>query len=458
MSRYENAIKTLTPKESDLYKETICKVPLWRLVRSSVVDDYLSKKHGFGKRNQRKDKFKVSIILISYLYSSWDLLKLLCSDKKVKIAVFPFKRLQKYGDEYFDKFTDPLTEYLNEETYMLFQKPFAGEQKKPRYNSKKIIRIEGIDYTAKFLGYVLAPITFLFFIKKTCSVFKEAKKIFPISYSFIIKLTIVASQFVVSYFLYYIILRKLKVRKVFFVNREINMPITRASKKLNIETFELQHGITHSYTVLYSTQYNEYVDPNYFLSFGSFWRGNQFGIPIEKIQNLGWAYKELVLKNSLKNQSLLANQVLVISDSVISSEILINAIELAKNNLNIIFNVRLHPQENPNKKLIEEINKLNNIKIVDNSIESSIAILKYKYILGTNSSVLYEAISLNKRVGCFNYGGCKISVNNEIDKTPFFILNNAEDFHLFLKEETPTNYNNPFYSDFNPELFANLVK
>ena len=43
--------------------------------------------------------------------------------------------------------------------------------------------------------------------------------------------------------------------------------------------------------------------------------------------------------------------------------------------------------------------------IVDNKIESFCALSQYECVIGENSTVMYEAMSMCKKVGRLNYGG-----------------------------------------------------
>lgn len=461
MNAYVDSIKTIVEheKNSRIYKETVCNAPLWRLIRSSVIDNYLYCKYDFGKRNQRKAKISYFIVLRSFFSSLLSLLKLMLSKKKSKVAIFAFQRLQKIESLYTDKFTDPLTDHLEAEKFLIFQRPLGGKHLKPRLNHEKTVPIEALDYTAKLIGTLLTPFVFLFYGKKILNTFYEARILFSIRYSYILTLTIRTARFLVSYYLYYNLFKRLKTKKVFLVNREINFPIIRAAHKLGIDSFELQHGITFSYTVLYSTQFNEHSDPNYFLSFGEFWKGSQFGIPKEKILNLGWGYKNIIKSRVQNHSSSSDDYILVISEPRISSKIIGNVIELAMKFRELIFDIRLHPQEKLSQDISEQISQISNLRIVDNSTESSSSLASYKYVLGVNSSVLFEAISLNKRVGCFNYGGCHPFAFLKIKDNPFFILHSKNDFPQFLQlsKKTCADNENLFYSNFNAELLNKLI-
>ena len=54
--------------------------------------------------------------------------------------------------------------------------------------------------------------------------------------------------------------------------------------------------------VLYSGYYNPDIDPDYFLTFGDACHKNVFGIPENKIINIGWAFKSYLKQQHLNTE------------------------------------------------------------------------------------------------------------------------------------------------------------
>ena len=79
-------------------------------------------------------------------------------------------------------------------------------------------------------------------------------------------------------------------------------------------------AFTMGVTTLYAGQYDAVADPDYFLVFSEFWRGNQFAIPQDRITNIGWAYKNIINKLPMK-EVVHENTCLVISSPEISSKL-----------------------------------------------------------------------------------------------------------------------------------------
>jgi len=102
---------------------------------------------------------------------------------------------------------------------------------------------------------------------------------------------------------------------------------------------------------------------------------------------------------------------------------------------------------------------VDNIFIQGNTVESTLAIMSYKFLLGENSSVLYEALSFGKKVGRINYGGLlpELVEGNVIDG--FYYLNGPNDFNFFINSSinTESKVDNLAYSDFDKDKFNSLT-
>mgnify|MGYP000654347217 CR=1 FL=1 len=271
---------------------------------------------------------------------------------------------------------------------------------------------------------------YLFFFNKINNLNKKAKEYFNLSskFSFIIALRM--GVFLNKCLFAYITLKFLRINKVILVNRVVFLPFIAVAKKNNIKVLELQHGITHSETDLYMGEYQYEIDPDYFLNFGSIWVGNQFSISKEKQVVIGWAYKDWLL--SRINVGLIPKSVLVVSSPSITSRILKSTIELATEFKNYNFILRLHPQEKLDSTQIKELENYINIIIDDNIQDSLFSILKCQFIIGENSSVLYEAISLAKPVAKIMFNGLKSKniLDNNIETIQY--LFEVADFSCFI--------------------------
>ncbi len=461
MSKYADIIKNITEIEysSGVYDIRIHGFRFWRIVRAPVIDRYIKNNYDKNSRDTAKKPLYLLQFLKSYMYSMWAFMSLFVSKKRNGyFVVFAFPRLQKVNKVFVDKFTDPL---INNSALIdnctIFQRSLSGLHKKPRLNNKNIYTTDFFDFTARFTGFALMPLVFLIWGKKLYKIYRRALPHFNLGIKDFLAFNYSLGVFLSSYFFYKLLFRLVKPPKVLLVNRGINYAAIHACKKRGIKTYEIQHGITHSYTVLYSGKYDQMIDPDFFLAFGPFWKGKQFGLQVDKIINIGWAYKDY-LKEINSKEKKPENTILVISEPI-ASDYIINAVKaLAAKYINVKFDLRLHPQERFSELQQQAVLEYKNITRVENTTESSLAVMAYQKVIGQNSSVLYEALGIGKRVGCINFAGCHTFADSKTLKDYFTIINSVEDFQDFLLlPQEKVNENKTYYSPYNPEFFNNIL-
>ena len=389
------------------------------------------------------------------LLSIVDIVKLLLMHKKCENVVFPLPRLQKINDLYIDKFTDPVISKSSlKYTSCLFVFSFKSYFNKNRTNADLCIHVDFLI----LLIFLIIPFVFPFYLFSksfTCvgKVYSIAKEYFLLNK---IDLLLFHFDFIrvkISIFIWKMIFGRLAVKRLFCVVRETFKPHIIAAHKLGIPVYEFQHGAVLGDTVLYSGVYNSFIDADYVLSVGQLWSKSDFGIPANRVLNIGWAYMDVLRENL--DIHVKDNHVLIISSPHITDKILSVAVGLSKAYPTYSFDIRCHPKEMFTQDQKNVVMDIDNLNIVDNTIESFMAIMPYRYVLGENSSVLYEAFSLGKIVGRFNYNGISIRKISIEDDSSFYYLNKVEDFVQFV-QFVPTGDRNVYYSDFNPEIVNNL--
>lgn len=430
-------------------------IPIWRIFRRYCRDKKLRNVGVNRKTLQTALYKKIYAGVRNSLLSIMDILRLLLTYKKYENVIFPFPRLYKINDLYIDKFTDPVISKSSlKYSSCLFVFSFKTHFNQNRSNAELCVHIDFLI----LLVFLITPFVFPFYffsksfscVGKVYSIAQEyfllnKKDLFLFHFDFI--------RIRISIFIWKIIFRRLAVKRLFCVVRETFKPHIIAAHKLGIPVYEFQHGAVLGNTVLYSGVYNSYIDADYVLSVGQLWSNSDFGIPTNRILNIGWAYKD-VLKENLDNH-IEINHVLIISSPHITDKILNIAVELSKAYPAYFFDIRCHPKEKFTQDQKDVVTGIDNLNLVDNTIESFMAIMPYRYVLGENSSVLYEAFSIGKIVGRFNYNGISIRKISIEDDSSFFYLNKVEDFAQFV-QFVPTGDRNVYYSDFNPEIVNNL--
>ncbi|MFL0142998.1 hypothetical protein, partial [Tenacibaculum maritimum] len=445
-------------KKLDLYKFKVLNTSVWRLVRFPVRVNKINKETGFTNRTT-KVRISFREVLFNYVTSFFQFIGIILRRKKYKYLVLAFPRLSQQDEGYFDKFTDPLIAQSNlKSNTLVLQRNLSGKQFSPRYNEDADYKISDfIDYTSKLIGVLIAPVIYIIYGKKIHKLVKNASTYFSLSKKIKSIISYKIGEFLIHYFFSSLILKAIGARQIFVVDRIVFLPFIRAAKVKNIEVLELQHGITHSETVLYTGDYQPEIDPDIFLNFGVKWIGEQFSIPIKKQVNIGWAYNSwLLVKADIEvNQK----TVLMVSSPAITDKILKTTLELAEQYSTYSFSIRLHPQEALSSAQQKQLHSRKNIVLDNKNIDSLISVLKHEVIIGENSSVVYEAFSLGKKVGKIMFN--EIDSRNDLDAElgGFTYLYKVEDFSFLVTNTSKKNISSSgIYDTFDKKKFNKLLK
>lgn len=455
-------VKELADKEIELnlYDGNILGIPIWRLLRFNLRTAYFKRHIGYNNKSNKKESINLLSLIRCYFNSFFKLIKLLLSSERHNNVIFAFPRLAKLDNVYLDKFTDPIIEYTDlKNDFLIFQRSLGGLHRTPRQNQKATIETDFIDITAKILAIILFPLFFLKYAKTILHTYRKSKNLFGMNFSFLIKASIDLGEFYFKHYFVKLILLKLQSKHIFVVNRGVFTPVIVAARKVNAYVYELQHGVTLSDTILYAGKFHPLADPDRFLVFGEKWIAPQFYMPLDKILNIGWGYRKMLNKN-LKTTKPSNNQILVISSPSCTFKLFELVVELARSFLDYEFHIRLHPQEGYKELQYKTIDQMNNIKLNDQAIDSAVVINQFKYLVGENSSVMYEALSLNKNVARLAMGGLEIKDQNDTAVNGFWYINNFDDFKNFLnaKEEVDNANESGIYDNFDDSVVNKLIK
>jgi hypothetical protein len=123
------------------------------------------------------------------------------------------------------------------------------------------------------------------------------------------------------------------------------------------------------------------------------------------------------------------------------------------------FHIRPHPNEFISEQLLIRINSMNNMTLLDNKIESTVVLNSYKKLVGVSSSVLFEALSLNIKVGVFNMEGCATTIPMGKFIGAFESLNTLDDFEVFISSSLFNNLNaSQYYGDFRGDKINAMLR
>lgn len=451
---YFECIKKVCKEEIDnkLYEIVISEIPVWRVVYRRFRDNYILLHTSVPPLNNHP-QFNFKSILLSSIFSLYQITKILIKGKKYRNIVLGFPRLEIINGKYIDKFCDPVIKRTSlKDSYLYFERGRSGIHRSPR-EIDNIVWVEAIDNLSLIMGYIIAPFVYLLNHNAFKELYNRSNKIFELSRKDKFFIVYQFSHTLIKRKIYKIIFKRLNVKNVLSVTL-MNRPwLLSACLQNNIRCMEIQHGFTENENVMYSGQYIETFSPDYFLAFGETSINPYFNVPVDKIINIGFAFKEYITEVKNKGQ----RGFLFISDPEITPKIIKTICQLKEAYPAYDFWIRFHPMEKPS---IHQIKLLTDsgIKIDDNTINSNLAILNYNGIIGENSSVLYESI-------CFGIKTAKLHLNtlNEgVDmkresENGFYIINQITDFDNFINR-TDSICLKKYYSTFSPSSLNNILK
>lgn len=422
----------------------------WRLVRTNFRDMMI---------RQQTSTVKPIIHWKDVVQNTWESLaalkKIRKSGVKVNNLFFPHPRLFLVGNKYVERMSDPLIDYSGiGEDYLIFERYQNGIHQKPRIHGDHVIYLDYLENVATALKIILMPFYSFYYREEIAKMMEllsnqfefdegKVKSMFVRDISF----SIIRKRLITPY------LRKLQPKNVYLATRDSFRYVISYCKENGINTIELQHGITVGETTLYSGKWSEKSDPDFFFVFGKSSVGSQFGIPLERLFNIGFPYKNYIANIDLPKYG--KNTTLVISEPNISEKIIDVVRILAKAYPSHQFHIRCHPQEKLSDSQKKVVNSLKNVAVVDNNIESFCALSQYEYVIGENSTVLYEAMSLGKKVARINFGGLEVKETEDIHGGS--MMYEPSDFGKFLS--VPYDFSRDskeLYSDFDLKQFTRI--
>lgn len=444
---YINWVKT----SSNILDEVCVKeTPLWRLIK----DDWKL------KHFDHIDKTTPRIIVIKELfYNFWKsffcIIKICLSRKKYSNVFLPHPRLVWVGDMYMDRLTDPLIDCSGiGSDYLILERHQNGIHKRPRYHDDKVVYLDSIDFMTIVLTNVAKPILSILYkkqIRSLCDILKTS----PVGEDKSDRnlISYVLTYKIIHYHLIKPVLNCISPQRFFMAPRTTYDTFIAYAKKRGIITVELQHGITLENNSYYVGSYNPQIDPDYFFVFGETCIGPQYAMPISRIINVGFPYKKFILHNSEVYSD---NIILVVSEPAITKTMIDIICDLSLTFPSLVFHIRCHPNEYVNENELIKVSKHDNVKIVSNTIDSFCAVSQYITVVGENSSVLYEAMSMGRKVGRINYGGLRVLEDKK--QHGGTIINNPDEFKSFMmKPSSDENYSTEIYSDFDKEAFDRII-
>lgn len=452
----QQLLKDIAQKEMSygLYDAKIKGLPIYSFIRFFVRNDILNQ-NGFPVLKPRQ-RIKRSSVIKSALISIWHFLKLFLLRSHYSTVFYSFPRVEKIGNEYIDKFTDPIIDCVEyKDDIIILEHGRAGVHPTPRIHKNKIVYLDVLSVYSN----VIASLYGSRFYNKYRIDFDQFYNSLNRAFDNTLKIERIVKLFYSNY-LYnnglYKILKCMSAKRLIGPSRSYMFGPFYAAHLLGIKTFELQHGVTYGETVTYSGYRDPMVMPDVFLAFGDNKPSNVYGIDERRIVNIGWALQDYLAKLPHKD-SFQEKDILVISDPEVTNAIFEVVLRLAEDNPESTFYIRPHPHENITEQQLCSISSKRNIKIQDKSINITVVLQGFNHVVGENSTVLYEALAINKKVGRLFYKGLNPKYLEESDKDCFWEIHNQEEFERFLCDDISAKKSKSIYSKFNRELFCKTI-
>lgn len=395
----------------------------------------------------------------SVIKSIFQISKLLLSRKKYDIFIYSFGRPDKVNGIYMDKFTDPLIEESNiGNSYVVFEPSRAWKHLTPRMHKDNVIYSDAI--------YWMGNNMWKFYKKRyekrnrneLISLYEELVRTFPeVKYNFDSIVSIIIRNYL-YYKYFHNILKRIEAKSLVAPSRADFYHIIPVAKKLNMKVIELQHGITYGETPTYSGFNDILFSPDYFLSFGNVHSANCYGISDDKVFEIGWAFNNYIQKLKKGNEDVSKIKVLVISSPSISEKMVSVTCMFAEKHPDIHFYFRPHPSEQLDGNRLNRLNSCPNITIDNNQENVMVTILMFDNVMGENSTVLYEALSMGKKVGKVQMEGLEPRYLTEDDKSFFYQITDDYTFMDFIKASLDAKPSKKLYTEFKSEVINQLLE
>jgi hypothetical protein len=259
-------------------------------------------------------------------------------------------------------------------------------------------------------------------------------------------------EYKVWYYIYDFILERVKPKKIIYVGGIYFAPMVAVADNLNIETYELQHGVINRNHLAY--HFPDYERKGYFaknlLFMSKFWtKSADFPKGLNKIVT-GNSYFQKKQEGEKK-----VNSIIIISQPTIGKE-LIKLIDSNKDFLlNYYVEYKLHPDEisnwEDNYPLLKKLQEKKVLKVITDTPELKTILNYSEFLIGVNSTVIYEGLDLNCKVIVVDYGFkyftdlVEKAIVQEIDPSIPFKKEYFENFNY-------TKNNNIFFNMTNDEV------
>lgn len=400
--------------QENLFRKKIEEIYFWKIIRFSLfgeigIKSKLMEKAHDERINKIKKSRKLFLGAIENFFKN--------NNSKKKIIIFESDAYFKENKKILSKFYFNLIEKLKKEKvdfeviYPLFlEKEYRLEKKSYAEENYKYIFF-------KIIGFIKNKFNFFKFSLENKKYLNKLKKYLE-KETGISNLEILSEKnlrkilinFECEYKYYTSFFKVKQPEKIYIICSYGKEALIAAAQELNIEVIEIQHGVMTKYHVGYNfPDIKIPYFPDKLLLWGEYWKANVDLPKNVKIELYSYPYLKRQYEK-YKNIEKNLNQVIFISQGTIGKKISEKAVEFAKENPQLKVVYRLHPGEflRWKKEYIDlyENRNLENLVISDNNEKNLYEYLfESEYLIGVYSTVIYEALNLELKVGVINLFG-----------------------------------------------------
>jgi len=356
-------------------------MPLWDIIRYDIYYKYYWPETKISQNRQpQKSLLDFLKVLVDFLFTiSYFLIN--NSDS----LIMPCSRYKNSDNKYFDKASYNVINTLDSKFILETQSIYLKYLNKSATNYLMLYK----SLSKKKQGVSKKNISIVFNALQTA--LGENK----IDNDFI---EILFNNFILEYKYYRLLFRiKKSFKRVFFVQNGQQKGLIAAAKDSGVSVIELQHGSFEKDHLGYSYPKSININssilmPDTFCKLGDYW-GRNMNIPIKNIVTTGNDYFVI------NNIEIRSDFILIISSRIHQKDLLPLTKELSLKFPHKKLIYKLHSNEFRTKEECKNYLKACfNVEIVSTEYQISELIAKCEFVVAINSTVVYEALSLNKIV------------------------------------------------------------
>lgn len=431
-------------------------INLLALLRRPLKFRYMSKfdREFLSTNHSKRSLSDVVLVMRSILFSALSL-RFLLNTSSTKHLFLGFSRRSPRSDgKLLDRFHDPIIDALDPKQCLMIERPFKLTHFNNRATSCRVVDYDIFVYLSLLLSYVILPIVLLRNRSAICEFVSNVNDEFGYTILSSKGVALTYCTFKVESLFSKFFLKLIKPNNLVVTSRWLHYPMLYQARKLGIKSFEVQHGCVMPENFFYS-EFNEYqFDVDSMLVFSEYWKESNWNT--KNVFAIGVSQEKVIVRAERKKSS-----VLVISQPETSTKLDKTLYDIATANSELMFEIKLHPQDMANyAKRYSHVLSLNNVSVVgmaDTNTENLTT--KYQLILGFTSSVLFEAYHLGASVGIICDKDNDASVYEKyygVAVDCFHFLKVGEKISSIHFEHKDSGMN--FYDELNKELITEILK